>query len=86
VIDYFPLPSHENAASFGEIISEARERKTNAIRRLKRIIDPAFVHLLNNVDILVIGRETLGCLEKIVGLICGMDGPMDGLRNEVTSS
>jgi hypothetical protein len=31
VMDYFPLPSHENAASFEEIISEARERKMNAI-------------------------------------------------------
>jgi len=41
VIDYLPLPSHENAANFEEIVSEARERKMNAIRRQKQIINPS---------------------------------------------
>ena len=83
VIDYFPLPSRENAASFGEIVSEARERKMNAIRRLEQIINPAFVHLVNDADILVSGGEILGCLEKIEGLICEMDELMDELSNEI---
>jgi hypothetical protein len=83
VIDYFPLPSHENAASFREIVSEARECKMNAIRRLEQIINPAFVHFVNDADIPVSSREILGCLEKIEGLVCEMDELMDELSNEV---
>jgi hypothetical protein len=55
----------------------------NAIRRPEQIIIPAFVHLVNDANILVSGREILGCFEKIEGLICEMGELMDGLSNEV---
>jgi hypothetical protein len=41
------------------------------------------VRLVNDADILVGGREILGCLEKIEGLICEMGELMSGLSNEV---
>jgi hypothetical protein len=55
----------------------------NAIRRLEQIIIPAFVRLVNDADILVGGREILGCLEKIEGLTCEMDQVIGELSNEV---
>lgn len=82
VIDYLPLPSNENAASFGELLSEARERKMNAIRRLEQIINPSLCTWSTTL-ISSLAREILGCLEKIEGLTCEMDELMDGLSNEV---